>query len=444
MRRLAAAACAALALVAVLLATLGRSPAQSASDYRVDAIFDTAKGIVPGQLVKIVGARVGSIEDVRLTPGFKARIQMSVDRDFAPFRSDARCEIRPEALIAENFVNCDPGTPDGEPLEGEDGEAPTVPLERTTVPVNLTDLFNIMNTPARQRFPLVLNTLGLGLSGRGEDLNEIVRRANPTLASARRALDTLSDQRRELRGAIEATDEILARLAPRRGRVQDFVEHSERVVSRTAERRDALAETVRRLPALLDAARPALVQLDRVAADGAPVLRHLRTAAPDVLRLLRELEPFAEQGLPALREIGSVATRGRRTVRVVRPVLVDLARLAREGIPTADLLNTLFVSLRDRGFVEGLLQFTYGASTGISRYDTVSHLIPAHLATSECSTFATTPVPGCSANFGGAAAAGGAADTPEPPAPAGRATDTPEPAALDDERMQALLDLLLD
>ena len=28
------------------------------ADYRVDAIFDTAKGVLPGQLVKIAGARV--------------------------------------------------------------------------------------------------------------------------------------------------------------------------------------------------------------------------------------------------------------------------------------------------------------------------------------------------------------------------------------------------
>ena len=419
-----------IALVAavVAVAALTRSGAESASDYRVDAIFDTAKGIVPGQLVKIAGAKVGSVEDVTLTPDYKARIQMSVERRFAPFRSDARCEIRPEALIAENFVNCDPGTPDGRPLEGKGGEAATVPVERTAVPVSLTDLFKVMNTPARQRFPLVIATLGLGLSGRGEDLNAIIRRANPTLADARRVLRVLSRQRAQLQGVIDSSDRVVAQLSRRRGRVQDFIESAAHVTRRTAERRDALAEAVRRLPALLDAARPALQRLDQLTADGTPVLSDLRAAAPGVNRLIREVEPFAVAGVPALRELGSVATRARRTIRVVRPVLVELRELARAGIPTAELLDTLFVSLRDRGFVEGLLNFTYYGAAASSRYDAISHILPAHFSSSNCGTFATTPVPGCSANYG----ADGAASA-----------ERREPTGDERERMQKLLDLLL-
>ena len=54
-----------LALVVVAVAAgalaLGSSGARGDSTFRVDAIFDTAKGIIPGQLVKIAGARVGTI-----------------------------------------------------------------------------------------------------------------------------------------------------------------------------------------------------------------------------------------------------------------------------------------------------------------------------------------------------------------------------------------------
>src|SRR5205807_8100583 len=92
-------------------AALGRASSSSApSSYRVDAIFDDARGLIPGQLVKVAGARVGTIEGVSLTPDFKARVEMRVDGRFAPFRSDASCTIRPEGLLAENYVNCDPGT----------------------------------------------------------------------------------------------------------------------------------------------------------------------------------------------------------------------------------------------------------------------------------------------------------------------------------------------
>ena len=35
------------------------------------------------------------------------------------FREDASCNIQPEGLISENFVQCDPGTPGKDALQGE-------------------------------------------------------------------------------------------------------------------------------------------------------------------------------------------------------------------------------------------------------------------------------------------------------------------------------------
>ncbi len=109
-----------LAAIGVALA-LGTSNSGAAdgtgADYKVNAIFDTAKGIIPGQVVKIAGARVGSVDDVTLTEDFKARIEMTVNGRFTPFKSDAACDIQPEGLISERFVQCDPGSPDGQALE---------------------------------------------------------------------------------------------------------------------------------------------------------------------------------------------------------------------------------------------------------------------------------------------------------------------------------------
>ena len=128
-------ACMAVALVAVAIVT---APSSGDSTYRVDVVYDDSRGLVPGQLVQVAGARVGSIKDVVLTRDFKARVQLEVDQDFAPFREDARCTIKPQGLIAENYVECDPGTPDAPPLKGAGDAAPTVPVERTTQPVRST------------------------------------------------------------------------------------------------------------------------------------------------------------------------------------------------------------------------------------------------------------------------------------------------------------------
>lgn len=399
-----------LATVAVVLAAMGAAiavvgnGAEADSTYRVDVIFDTAKGLIPGQLVKIAGAETGEILDVVLTPDYKARVQMTVEQQFAPFRSDARCDIQPEGLIGENFVQCTPGTPKGEELRGIGGEAPTVPVENTTVPVTFTDLFDIFTVPVRDRLRLVLAGLGGGVAARGDELNEILLRANPALRQVRRLTTILDDQRDQLATAVEATDDVVAELADRRTGIGDLVEQGARLSRRTARREGDLRETVRRLPPLLDAARPALERLDELAASGTPTLRDLRLAAPQIERVVRDLRPFSIAARPAIESVGDVSVVGRRVARGDAREVIDLARIvALGGREPIGLLTDLLVDLRDRGGVEHLLRYLYNFTAASARYDSISHILPAHLISTGCEAFATTPTPGCSAKFTDAA-----------------------------------------
>src|SRR3954453_2379452 len=172
----------ALAVIAIAAIALIASRS-SAGDYRVDVIFDNSRGLTPGQLVEVAGARVGKIQSIHLTRGFKARIELEVDKRFAPFRKNAACTIRPQGLLAEYYVECDPGTPASPPLRAAAGSAPTVPVTHTTQPVALTDLADIWSAPVRDRLSILLAELGMGTAGRGGDLNAILRRSNPSLAA---------------------------------------------------------------------------------------------------------------------------------------------------------------------------------------------------------------------------------------------------------------------
>jgi virulence factor Mce-like protein len=388
--------------------------------YRVDAEFDTAKGVLPGQVVKIAGARAGTIEDVALTPHYKALVRMRVDRRFAPFRSDARCAIQPEAIIGERFVQCDPGSPEGRPLRAPRGaDAPTVPVARTSAPVGLTDLFQIFNAPTRQRVPLVVATLGLGVAGRGDDLNALVRRANPTLAQVHAVLTRIHRQRRELADTVVATDRVVAELARRRGRVTEFLDRAARVTDATAGRRGELEQTIRRLPPLLDAAEPALVRTTALARAGTPLLGELRTAAPELERLLVRAQPFARNALPTLTTLQRTVPRGRRAVRAATPVVRQLRSFTRVALPAGAQLADLTVDLRDSGSVERLLTVVYRLSTSMARFDTVSHLFPIVLNLSTCSVVAETTSADCNGNYAsrGGPSAARAAEPPPAPGP---------------------------
>jgi phospholipid/cholesterol/gamma-HCH transport system substrate-binding protein len=391
-------------LVAIAMATAAAvigAPAQSAGTYRVDAIFDTAKGIIPGQVIKVAGARVGSIEDVQLTEDYKARIVMSVPRRFT-FREDASCNIQPEGLISENFVQCDPGTPDKPELDGE--PVPTVPVERTSVPVSITDLFRIFQADVRQRFTVAMMAVGGGLAARGSDVNAIILRSNPTLAAVRRLTSDLAAQREQISAAVRDTDELIAKLAERKDKVTDFIEQSERVTAQTAAKRAPLAESIRRLPPLLDATDVAVGDLNRLLRDGRPLLGELRAAAPGLEQVLIEVGPFSRAARPALTALGDVAETGRSTVRSAEPVVALLRKFTTVSGPAGRTLADLLVDLRDAGGVEYLARFIYFSTAATSRYDSTSHILPAHAVDGgQCSMVATEPVEGCNAFFRDAA-----------------------------------------
>jgi virulence factor Mce-like protein len=385
------------ALGAVLAATLFGTRAESAGTYRVDAIFDTAKGIIPGQVVKIAGARVGSIDDVRLTEDYKARVVMSLPRRFE-FRDDASCNIQPEGLISENFVQCEPGTPGKPALGGE--PVPTVPVEHTAVPVSITDLFRVFQADVRERFTVTMMALGGGLAARGEDLNEIIRRSNPTLAAVRRLTRDLAAQKDSLDAAVRDTDRVIAALAERKDKVTGFIEQAERVSRQTADKRSQLADAIRRLPPLLDATDTAVSEVDRLLANGRPLLGELRAAAPGLERVLDQVGPFARAGRPALQELGRVAEIGLPTVRAATPLAALLRRFTLQSGPLGRNAADLTVDLRDAGGTELLARFVYFSSAATSRFDATSHMLPAHAVDAfQCATYATEPVEGCNAYF---------------------------------------------
>ncbi len=75
----------------------------------VRAIFDNAGFVVPGEDVKVAGVKVGKVDSLDVTPEFKAAVVLRIDDPgYRDFRRDASCIIRPQSLIGEKFVECEP------------------------------------------------------------------------------------------------------------------------------------------------------------------------------------------------------------------------------------------------------------------------------------------------------------------------------------------------
>lgn len=113
------------ALIAVALVYV-RSGSGSTT---IAAEFTSATGIYPGDDVKVLGVRVGTVESI--TPGPRSvRIVLNVDDD-VPVPADAQALIVSQSLVSARFVQLTPPYDGGPRMDSGD----TVPLSRTGVPV---------------------------------------------------------------------------------------------------------------------------------------------------------------------------------------------------------------------------------------------------------------------------------------------------------------------
>jgi ABC-type transporter Mla subunit MlaD len=391
--------------VAAAIALVVGATAQGSDSYTFDVVFDDARGLIGGQLVKIAGAKAGTINNVTVTKaegGYKALINATITGPFQ-FHTDASCTIRPEGLIAENYVNCDPGTAGTPLLQGVHGQPPTVSVSHTTEPVSLLDLFNIFNVPTRERFQVLVDELGIATAGRGDDINAILQRANPALKLADQVIGILDRQKDELATIIDASSTIAAQGASHTAALQSFISRAASLASLTANHASNLSLTIQRLPALLDAAEPALSQLDTVAKDGTPLLSDIRQAVPYIDRVNDDLGPFTKVAKPALSQIGAAITAAIPAVRAATPLVTTIRHYIKLSEPNTALFAKLAVNLEKSGFAENFFSLVYYVTASLARYDATSHLLSILLVGPDnglCGTYATTPVPACSAHYG--------------------------------------------
>jgi ABC-type transporter Mla subunit MlaD len=430
MTRVAAVALVIAAAAGFAIVALGAGD-DGGGSYKVRAIFDNAGFVIPGEDVKVAGVKVGAIDAVEVTDDFKAAVVLDItDEGYQDFRQDAECIVRPQSLIGERFVECQltqahpPGQeppPELRKIEDGPGEGQfLLPVERNGKAVDLDLINNIMREPVRQRLSILLDDLGIGVAGRGRDLAEVIRRADPALKSLDEVLKILAGQNRVLSNLAVDSDTVLAPLARERRHVSGAIDNAGAVARATAARRDDLAADIERLPAFLRELTPTMVRLGALSDEMTPVLTDLGAVAPDINRLVLQLGPFSEAGIPALESLGDAAETGIPAVRAALPVTQDTRRLAAQLRPVSSTLRELLESFQRTDGIEAVMDYLFFQVAAINGFDSFGHYLRAALIVNQCANYSVEPVFGCSSNFPRAASAGAASAPKRVAARAGR------------------------
>src|SRR3954469_18467602 len=406
MKRLATGTLLVVALVVGALFAAGTAAPGGGSNYQVRAIFDDVASAVPGEDVKIAGAKIGKIDSMDVTPDHKAAVVLDItDSGFSPFHDDAHCTIRPQSLIGEKYVECDPGSPsraelkqidDGFPGEGQH----LLPLKNTSAPVDIDLINNILRLPYRERFAIILNELGAGFAGHGQDLNELIHRANPALRETDRVLKQLADENVTLKNLASESDQALAPLARNRSHLSGFIKNANTVGEATAAHSAQIQQSIQKLPEFLRQLKPTMEDLGSLADEMTPTLTDLDRAAPGLARVVVELGPFSRSATRSLTTLGHATDVGGPVLQRAHPVVRDLKAFAHAAKPVSKNLDALTASLDKSGGLEQFMNYIFFQMTAINGFDEISHYLRAALLVNVCSTYVTAgEAPGCGAHF---------------------------------------------
>jgi phospholipid/cholesterol/gamma-HCH transport system substrate-binding protein len=414
-RRWATAAAGAAILLAALAAALLAISAGGEGSYEVRAIFDDAGNLIPGEVVKIDGVRVGAVGTVTPTPQAKAAVVLKIESaGFKDFRADASCEIRPQALIGEKYVDCLPTQPraEGAPLppplqkieHGEGAGQRLLPVKNTSSPVDVDLLGDISRLPERQRLTIILNELGAGLAGRGSDLNDVIRRANPALREFDRVLAILASQNKVLTKLADDSDKALAPFARVRERFADFLAQSNKVSQATAAQRGALAQNLKDFPAFLRELGPAMERLEKFAEQTTPVFTNLNKAAPGINTAFTNLPKFSRSSEKFFTNLGQTSKRSGPALVSTKKLLAELKAFGTPAKPFTSNLSELFTSLRETGGLERIMDFIFLGAGAANGYDQLGHFLRTEGVGTPCVKYFIAPSPLCNGHLGTAAA----------------------------------------
>ncbi|HEX8121886.1 MAG TPA: MlaD family protein [Solirubrobacteraceae bacterium] len=377
----------------------GAKEEEGLGEYKVE--LDNAFGLIEGGDFKVAGVRAGKLKKLDVDMKTKRAIVTFdvTETGFGSLREDARCEVQPQSLVGEYFINCNPGT---SKKKLEPGSMIKVERTSSTVPPDL--VANIMRRPRRERLRLIINELGATVAGNAENLNETLRRANPALRETNKVLNILAKQNQVLADLTRDADRVVAALSDNRRDVSRWVLEARDTARTSAERDDDIRRGFQKLPTFLAELQPTMLELGRTADRQGPALQNLAASADQLDQLFRNLPPFADATRPALKALGEASKTGSQAAGPARETVKQLSNYA-EGVPELGKnLAIILEHLDDRknaieddprspggkGYtgLEALLQYTFDQTLAVNLHDGETHILQAQVFEGTCAPYA--------------------------------------------------------
>ena len=323
--------------------------------FEVNAVFENAPPIGKGTAVRIAGVDVGKVSGVDAAGGESQAVKVTIKLDDAalPLHEDATLKVRPRIFFEGNvFLDVRPGTPGRDEIE--DGH--TFPASQTSAPVQLDQVLGTLKADTREDLQKLLIGYGGALNGepqpgedddqdpdvQGETAGEALNGSLEYSADALRGgaivnEATTGTELHDLSKLISSQQKITAALSSREGQLKELITNFNTTMGALASEEANLRATVRELPRVLEAARPALDELNAA-------FPSTRAWALEMIPGVRETPATIDAGFPWIRQTRALLSPAelRGLVHDLRPAVDDFARFTDGQIdllPQLDLFN---------------------------------------------------------------------------------------------------------
>lgn len=215
----------------------------------VTAYFGESLGIYPGSEVRVLGVKVGTVDDVQ-PQGKQVQVKMTVDPGIK-LPADVKAVSVTPSLVSDRYLQLTPAYTGGPTM----ASGAVIPREHTATPVELDQINQSLNKLAVALGPNGANKNGAlsdllksgaaNLNGNGKNLHD-------TLTDLGQAANALSDSKSDLFTTVDNLQKFTKTLAESDGQLQQFNTRVADVTGYLAGERQDLGAAISQLATALD------------------------------------------------------------------------------------------------------------------------------------------------------------------------------------------------
>jgi phospholipid/cholesterol/gamma-HCH transport system substrate-binding protein len=257
-----------------------------AKRYHVTAYFSDAAGIQPNDQVTVAGLPAGVVKGLQIQHG-RVAVDLAINAG-VEMPEDSSADIVVQTLLGKEAVDLKSGESKTMLQDGD-----VIPVERTTTPVNITQLNDIsvrlMNHSDAAALNRLLDEVSQVAAGKGPDVHRLVtglanlaaavdarrQQLSGLIDALRKLSTTLANKDQAILGLIDNLTPVMQNLAQRQQAIETLLQSTDSAAHETA---DLVRRNRGRLDSTLNALHNDLAVIDQHQIDLAATIQYLNQA----------------------------------------------------------------------------------------------------------------------------------------------------------------------